>query len=141
MKNYVLDYVNENEFHKLEKTLKKYNTFAYKKLNVDYYPDFKAGKFQGEVVSQNKKEGTTTYELKLPSDEMFAQIHGEIKLIYTVYTKEKTVMLSEITPKRILIEGHNSTLDTYKGVMISKENASKDMFKINLLNELKGFKE
>ena len=29
-------------------------------------------------------------------------------------------------------------LATYKGVMISKENASKDMFKIDLLNMLQG---
>ena len=31
MKNYVLDYVNENEFRKLERSLKKYNMRAFKK--------------------------------------------------------------------------------------------------------------
>ena len=34
----------------------------------------------------------------------------------------------------ILSEGHASELVTYKGVMVSKQHAEKDMFKINLLN-------
>ena len=138
MKNYVLDYVNENEFRKLERAFKRYNMRAFKKLSFEYYPDLKEGKFDGEVISQNKKAGTVTYELKLPSDAMFAQVHGEVKLIYTVYTKEETVMLKEITPKDILLEGHRSELGTYKGIMISKTNASKDIFKIDLLNMLQG---
>ena len=138
MKSYVLDYVNENEFRKLERALKKYNMRAFKKLSFDYYPSLRDGKFVGEIVSTNKKAGTVTYELKLPSDAMFAQVHGEVKLIYTVYKKEETVMLKEITPKEILLEGHKSELGTYKGIMISKTNASKDRFKIDLLNMLQG---
>ena len=138
MKNYVLDYVNENEFRKLERSLKKYNMRAFKKLSFDYYPDMRNGKFPGELVSKNKEAGTETYELKLPSDAMFAQVHGEVKLIYTVYKKEETVMLKELLPKDILLEGHRSELGTYKGIMISKANASKDIFKIDLLNMLQG---
>lgn len=138
MKSYVLDYVNENEFRKLERSLKKYNMRAFKKLNFDYYPEMRDGNFPGEIISKNKTAGTITYELKLPSDAMFAQVHGEVKLIYTVYTKEETVMLKEILPKDILLEGHRSELGTYKGIMISKSNASKDIFKIDLLNMLQG---
>jgi len=136
MKGYVLDYINENEFKKLERALKKYNMLAFKKLNFEFYPALRSGKFLGEKVSSNKKQGTETYELKLPSDKMFTQIHGEVKLIYTVHTKEEVVMLEEITPSKILLEGHMAELTTYKGVMISKANASKDMFKIDLLNML-----
>ena len=138
MKGYVLDYIDENEYRKLERALKKYNSLAFKKLNFEYYPALRNGKFLGEMVSQNKKAGTETYELKLPSDKTFAQVHGEVKLIYTVYKKEETVMLDSISPKDILIEGHMSELTTYKGVMISKANASKDKFKIDLLNMLQG---
>ena len=138
MKNFVLDYVNENEFRKLERSLKKYNMRAFKKLSFDYYPDMRNGKFPGEIISKNKEAGTVTYELKLPSDPMFAQVHDKIKLIYTVYKKEETVMLKEILPKDILLEGHRSELGTYKGIMISKANASKDIFKIDLLNMLQG---
>ncbi len=136
MKSYVLDYVNENEFKKLERALKKYNMLAYKKLTFSYYPSLKEGNFLGEMVAQNKKAGTYTYELKLPSDPLFAQVHGSVKLIYTVYKKEETIMLKEITPKDILLEGHQSELTTYKGIMISKSNASKDIFKIDLLSML-----
>ena len=136
MKGYVLDYINENEFKKLERALKKYNMLAFKKLNFDFYPSLRNGKFLGEKVNVDKKNGTETYELRLPSDKMFAQIHGEVKLIYTVHLKEEVVMLEEITPSKILLEGHMSELTTYKGIMISKKNASKDMFKIDLLNML-----
>ncbi len=138
MKGFVLDYIDENEYRKLERALKKYNTLAFKKLNFEYYPSLRNGKFVGEMVSQNKKAGTETYELKLPSDKMFAQVHGEVKLVYTVYKKEEIVMLDSISPKDILLEGHMSELTTYKGVMISKANASKDKFKIDLLNMLQG---
>ncbi len=138
MKGYVLDYVNENEFKKLERALKKYNMIAFKKLNFEYYPMIRSGKFVGEVIAQNKKNKTTSYELKLPSDKLFTQIHGEVKLRYTVHEKEEVVMLETLTPEDILLEGHRSELTTYKGIMISKENASKDMFKIDLLNMMQG---
>ena len=132
---YLFDYINENEFKKLERSLKKYNMLAYKKLYFEYYPKLKTGSFLGEIVSTNKDSGTVSYELKLPTDMMFTKVHGDtIKLHYIVYEKEKTVMLDTITPEHILTEGHQSELVTYKGVMISKENADKDMFKINLLN-------
>ena len=135
MKGYILDYINENEFKKLERALKKYNMLAFKKLNFEFYPALRNGKFL-EKISSNRANGTETYELKLPSDKMFTQIHGEVKLIYTVHKKEGVVMLEEITPRDILLEGHMSELTTYKGIMISKANASKDMFKIDLLNML-----
>ena len=136
MKGYVLDYVNENEFKKLERALKKYNMLAFKKLNFEFYPALRNGKFQGELVETNKKSKTEKYELKLPSDKMFTQIYGEVKLIYTVHKNDEVVMLETITPSDILLEGHRSELTTYKGIMISKSNASKDMFKIDLLNML-----
>ena len=37
VKNYILDYVNENEYKKKEKAVKKYNMLAYKKLIFEYY--------------------------------------------------------------------------------------------------------
>lgn len=136
MKGFILDYINENEYRKLERALKKYNMLAFKKLNFEYYPSLRNGEFIGELVSKNQKAGTKTYELKLPGDHMFSQVHGDIKLHYIVYEKEKVVMLDTITPSDILLEGHMAELTTYKGVMISKNNAEKDMFKIDLLNML-----
>lgn len=132
--SYVFDYTNENEFHKLERSLKKYNMLAYKKLYFDYYPRLKDGEFLGEVVSENKQNNTVSYQLKLPTDILFAKVHGDITLHYVVYKNEKIVMLDKLTPEDILTEGHQSELQTYKGVMVSKEHSDKDIFKINLLN-------
>ena len=134
--DYIIDYTNESEYKKLERALKKYNMIAFNKLNSEYYPALRNGNFAGERVSVNKKDNTAKYELKLPSDKMFAQVHGEVKLYYTVYLNEGTIMLETITPTEILLEGHMSELATYKGIMISKANASKDKFKIDLLNML-----
>ena len=137
MKNtYIIDYVNENEFKKKERSVKKYNMLAYKKLVFDFYPAFRDGNFMGVIVSKNTKDGITKYELKLPTDRMFAAVHGDVKLHYIVYKNENVVMLDTITPSDILLEGHMAELTTYKGVMISKTNPEKDMFKINLLNML-----
>ena len=133
---FLFEYVNENEFKKLERSLKKYNMLAYKKLYFEYYPALKEGNFLGELVSTNKAKGTKTYELKLPTDAMFSKVHGDIKLHYIVYEKESIVMLNTLTPEDILAEGHQSELVTFKGVMVSKEHSDKDMFKINLLNML-----
>jgi len=133
---YIFDYVNENEFKKLERSLKKYNMLAYKKLYFDYYPALREGNFLGELISTNKKNGTSTYELKLPTDTMFSKVHGDIRLYYVVYEEVKTVMLDRLEPNDILSEGHQSELVTYKGVMVSKEHSDKDMFKINLLGLL-----
>lgn len=132
--NYLFEYVNENEFHKLERSLKKYNMLAYKKLYFDYYPKLKEGDFLGEMISTNEDNMTTTYELKLPTDALFSKVHGDIKLHYLVYRNDNIVMLDKLTPEHILTEGHQSELVTYKGVMVSKENSEKDIFKINLLN-------
>ena len=131
---YAFDYINENEFKKLERSLKKYNMLAYKKLYFEYYPKLKEGNFIGELIGTNKIKNNATYELKLPTDVMFSKVHGDIKLHYVVYEKEKIIMLDTITPEDILTEGHQSELVTYKGVMVSKSHAEKDMFKINLLN-------
>lgn len=130
--NYVLEYLNENEFRKKERAIKKYNMLAYKKLLFEYYPRIHEGNFLGIEVSRNKD--VTNYELKLPTDVMFNKVHGEIILHYSVYHNQKIIMLDNITPDEILTEGHQKELTTYKGVMISKSHADKDIFKINLLN-------
>ena len=132
--SYVFDYVNENEFHKLERSLKKYNMLAYKKLYFDYYPRLKDGEFLGELINGDVANGRATYQLKLPTDVLFAKVHGDITLHYVVYKNENIVMLDKLTPEAILAEGHQSELQTYKGVMVSKEHSDKDIFKINLLN-------
>lgn len=136
MKGFILDYINENEFKKLERALKKYNMLAFKKLNFEYYPALRSGEFLGELMSSDKANNTETYELKLPSDHLFTQVHGEVKLRYIVYKEQNVVMLETIMPTEILLEGHVAELTTYKGVMISKANSEKDKFMINLFSAM-----
>lgn len=133
---YVVEYLNENEFNKKTRALKKYNMLAYKKLIFDCVPKLRDGAFQGVAVSKNSKEGIMKYEYKLPTDRMFAKVHGDIVLHYTIYENQKLIMLDTITPEEILSEGHQKELTTYKGVMVSKSHAERDMFKINLLNSM-----
>ena len=137
MKNtYIFEYLDENDFRKKERSVRKYNMLAYKKLTFSYYPELRKGNFLGQEVNKNTKDKTVSYELKLPTDELFSKVHGDIILHYTVYTEKNIILLTNITPEGILDEGHRAELATYKGVMISKTNPSKDMFKINLLNML-----
>ena len=114
MDGFIFEYLDENDFRKKERSVRKYNMLAYKKLTFNYYPELRKGNFLGEEVASNEKDKTISYELKLPTDDLFAKV----------------------TPEGILDEGHRAELSTYKGVMISKTNPEKDMFKINLLNML-----
>ena len=132
---FILDYLDENNFKKLERSLKKYNMVAYKKLMFDFYPKLRSGEFVGELVSINKHEQTETYSLRLPTDQLFVKVYGEVKLNYTVYKNNNIVMLNNLEPKDILLDGHKSELTAYKGIMISKTN-DKDKFKIDLLDFL-----
>ena len=136
-KNYIFEYLDENDFRKKERSVRKYNMLAYKKLTFEYYPSIREGKFLGKLIATDSKEHSKSYELKLPTDSLFAKVHGDVTLHYTVYEDSRVVLLSNITPDSILEEGHRSELSTYKGVMISKTNAEKDMFKVNLLNAIK----
>ena len=135
-KHYHFEYLDENDFRKRERSVRKYNMLAYKKLTFEYYPAIREGQFLGKKVKENKKDNTFTYELKLPTDSLFAKVHGEITLHYTVYENDHVVLLENITPEGILNEGRRSELTAYKGVMISKTNSEKDMFKVDLLSIL-----
>lgn len=138
--HYHFEYIDENEFRKKERSVRKYNMLAYKKLTFEYYPNIREGKFLGKLISTSSSDNTKTYELKLPTDNLFAKVHGDLTLHYTVYEDSKVILLTNITPESILEEGHRSELGTYKGVMISKTNKEKDMFKVNLLNAIRGDK-
>ena len=45
---YIFEYLNENEFRKLERSVKKYNMLAYKKLIFDW--SFDKNKFDFLVI-------------------------------------------------------------------------------------------
>ena len=134
--SFIFEYLDEQKFKKCERSVKKYNMFAFKKLIFDFYPKMKEGQFLGEKINEDKEKNIVSYELVLPADELFTKVHGEIILHYDVYTNKNIILLKTIEPEELFLEGHATELGAYKGVMISKENADKDMFKINLLDLL-----
>ena len=66
--SYIFEYVNENEFRKYERSLKKYNMLAYKKLYFSYYPSFKEGTFLGEIISFNEGSNSKSFEFMVFSN-------------------------------------------------------------------------
>ena len=58
---YIFEYLNENEFRKLERSVKKYNMLAYKKMVFEFYPEIKEGNFLGQLFGVNSKENTKSY--------------------------------------------------------------------------------
>ena len=63
MNNYLIEYLNENEFRKREHSVKKYNMLAYKKLLFEYYPSLRDGNFIGVITNEDNKLKKTKYEL------------------------------------------------------------------------------
>ena len=137
METYIFEYLNGHDFQVKERTLRKYNKLAYKKLVFEFYDELKSGNFLGDIIETNRNKSKIKYDLKVPAYKTFEKVHGEIKLHYTVYLDQGVILLTNITPEAILAEAHSAELGTYKGVIISKSNPEKDIFKVNLLNSLK----
>lgn len=136
---FTITYSDEKKYRKLEISLRKYNMVAYKKLVFEYQPSIENGNYVGELVKEDNN--ILVYELVLPTDSRFSNVHGDFKLIYSVNIDEKNIIYETIEPESILLEGYKNELTTYKGIMISKNHPEKDKFRINLLNMLENDNE
>ena len=125
-----IDFIDENDFKKKERSVRKYNMLAYKDLIFKYYPELKKGNYEGQKIESNEEDKVVKYELQLATDERFKKVYGPIILHYTVYTEKNLILLTDITPNEILIEGHRKELATYKGVPYAN---NKDLFKIKVM--------
>lgn len=117
MNDLKITYLDEIEYTKLLKGLKEINMLAYK-----------------DIIFKKKQFNTNPgkHELVLTTDDDFKKVHGEIKLIYT--TIKDTIIIENIEPSNILMEYHKQRKNTYKGIPYVDK---KDLFKINLIKELK----
>lgn len=106
---------------------------AYKKLQFDYYKDMCKGVYPGKEVWNT--EEIANYELELPTDKLFKKVYGPITLHYTVYKNKHIVLLTNLTPSEILIEGHKKELNTYKGTIVAND---KDLFKAKIFSMMEG---
>lgn len=114
-------YLDENEFKKKMRAVKRYSMNAYKYWIFDVIPKLKI---------EGKKDGK--YELQLPVNEIFQKVYGEVKILLSV--QNDVVILEDITPSDMLMEMHNKDLPTYKGVPYRN---NKDKFKIDFYKEVK----
>ena len=133
VKGNVIEYIDENDFKKKERAIRKYNMSAYKKLQFEYYKDMCKGNYPGKEVWSSSE--ITNYALELPTDKLFKKIYGPITLHYTVYKNRNVVLLTNLTPSEILIEGHKKELNTYKGTIVATE---KDLFKAKIFSIMEG---
>lgn len=116
--NIAIVYIDEVEFNKRIKGLRRSNMRAYKQL----LRILREGEF-------NQEPGK--HETELIADEKLKLIYGKILLHYE--TNENYVLLTGITPDNLLLDVYNSKVNYYKGVPIKD---SKDLFKIKLLEEM-----
>ena len=70
--NFIFEYLDENDFRKKERSVRKYNMLAYKKLTFNYYPELRKGTFLGKEVKRDDKNNTVSYELLLPTKKFNA---------------------------------------------------------------------
>lgn len=130
MQSYNLEYLNEVEFKKRERNLKKYSNYTYEKLVFNVFPELMKGNFKGKIVSYDTKRKITKYELKLPIDSTLSDMDENFTLHYMVYENKNLVILDTITP-----EAHQIGLKSYKGVAIHKANTER-VYRVDLLNSL-----
>ena len=102
-----VSYINENEFNKGVKALKKYNKIAYKDFVFIKLPKIRAGEFIGT-------NNGNYYECPLTSDSAFEFVHGKVYVTYLV--DGNNVVLTGIEPSKFLTEGHKKEAKIYKGV-------------------------
>lgn len=116
----IIKYLDENDYKTKERSLRKYFRKTYKYLIFNIYPTLK---------KEGKQDGT--YEVELPCDEIFEKVYGKSKLLFSV--RNDVVVLEDILPSEILLEGHKRYLPTYKGIPFASE---KDLAKIKIVERI-----
>ena len=116
----ILMYLNENEFNKKERALRRYFKKSYNYMMFKLMPTLK---------KDGKKEGK--YEIELPTDEIFKKVYGPIKVLFTV--SNDVVVLEDIIPDEFLMKCFERNLPIYKGIPYYNE---KDLKKIKIVERL-----
>ena len=85
--NYIFEYLDENDFRKKERSVRKYNMLAYKKLTFTYYPELRSGKFLGKEVNKNDQDKTKyAAEYKICSSFKHQQAYT-MNAVLSLYSK------------------------------------------------------
>ena len=111
-------YVDENDFVKKYKSLRKYCYKSYKFLC-----------FGIKKRIQNFEEGS--HELIVPTDEKFKKVYGQIILKYSI--QNGVIVIENLEPSKFLLDGYMVELNYYKGIPFRHK---KDKFKIDLVMKM-----
>lgn len=115
-------FLDENDFIKKQRALKRYFKRGYKYLLFKVSPTLK---------ERGKKDGV--YEVELPSDELFTRVYGKIKLKFSV--RNDIAIIEDITPGDFLIKCYERDLPTYKGIpYLTKDDLKKIKIMEMILN-------
>lgn len=123
----MLEIGSEFEYKKVERSLRKINMLAYKKLVFQVIPELKNGD-----LSTAKKVGDL-YEVDLPTDYLFEHVYEKFKLRFK--KEDKKIVLVDITPKEVLLKFMDG-ITMYKGVPVPEKNSEKYRFKRDLLSAI-----
>ena len=114
-------YIDENDYKKKEKALKKYLISSYKHLIFKFYKkDFSC-----------LDDGM--YKEYLPVSDFFEYVYGKVYVSYS--KKGNTIILENIQPSNCLLDFYNKDPKEYKG-MYYRNNL--DKLKIDKYIEMKG---
>ena len=116
----IITYLDENEYKKKERALRKYFMRNYKNLIFEVYPTLKReGKIDGK------------YEVDLLLGELFEKVYGKPKLLFSV--RNDVAILEDIYPGELFLDLNNVECPTYKGVPYRNK---KDLEKIRIAERL-----
>ena len=116
-------YLNENDFTKKMRSLKKYCMRSYKDLIFN------------TQLREFYSLADGTYIRDLYTSEEFKFVYGQIQLIFSVNAGH--VVIENLLPSEILLDGYLNLLNVYKGVPYRND---KDKFKIDLFMCMRGRK-
>ena len=101
--SYIFEYQNENDFRKKERTVRKYNMLAYKKLTFEYYPkdapvlegvDISSG---SEYILSVNEENVITALAPGQTYLVVCSVYADIEVSYNVVISEKHFLPESVT--------------------------------------------
>ena len=123
-KDMIFKYIFYEDSKKLKyliRSLRKYNTIAYKQ--VTFKENFEELEF--------KKVGKV-YKADLITDKLFERVYGKCKVVAEI--RDKQIKVISIEPEELLLDGYMKYLETYKRIPYRNKQ---DLFKIKLAERIK----
>ena len=115
-------YDDTTKLRYLIRSLKKYNTVAYKQVI------FKSRFIELEF----KQKEDEIYEADLYTDSLFEKVYGKCKVVAEI--RNEQIKVVSIEPEDLLMDGYMKMLETYKGIPYRNKQ---DLFKIKLAERMK----